>query len=507
VGIVGKNAGVDLEEMAAMVGMLGDFGLEGGKAGVGIKNFLLGLTGKRNTGVFKKLGVDIADDKGTIRGVGDILKDVSTAVSGKGQQETMQVMEDIFGKIGMSASLALAGSADGLNAFIAKLRKSKGTVDGMVDTISDTTFGSIKELASAWEGFSIALTENGIFRDLVIGLSNIINKATTWIGANKKLAKAITSIAIVALPVITIIAGLVALLAPLVSLMVMVFSVGGIAVFAPMLIIGIKFLAVIVAIGVAIYLIYKGIRWLMKVLPRLVGELSTKYANVIKGLKLVFGEVFMFFKDQFTAIGAKVAVIFQKVKTIFKSYEAPLKKIIGLVFAAYKILGKILLFKIAFVVFAPIVGALVVIVGAFALITLAIKLFVKGLTLTIGIIHDVLLWLKEPFDAVFNAISVGIEELMKKISPLLKMVNKAMGFLGGKELSVNMEKSKLPSLGTPSKAKEQQPKAQIDISVNDNRINTKFISNKNVKTKLTNNGRSRAGLGISNGLDYGFGAL
>lgn len=213
---VAKNAGVSIEETAAMVGALHDAKITGSMAGTGSRAVLSRLqapTGKA-WDALKELGVKTSDSKGNTRPIFTILKEMQASFErnnlGTGQQA--EYMKTIFGEEASSAAAVLmtAASTGKLDQLTSTLKASDGKTAELVKIMQDNLGGDFKEFQSAYEAVGTDLfdQQEGSLRKLTQTATQYVLKLDGWIQKNKGLTTTIGIIAGGALALIGIIGGI-----------------------------------------------------------------------------------------------------------------------------------------------------------------------------------------------------------------------------------------------------------------------------------------------------------
>ncbi len=213
---VAKNAGVSIEETAAMVGALHDAKITGSMAGTGSRAVLSRLqapTGKA-WDALKELGVKTSDSKGNTRPIFTILKEMQASFErnnlGTGQQA--EYMKTIFGEEASSAAAVLmtAASTGKLDQLTASLKASDGKTEELVQVMQDNLGGDFKEFQSAYEAVGTDLfdQQEGSLRKLTQTATQYVLKLDGWIQKNKGLTTTIGIIAGGALALLGIIGGI-----------------------------------------------------------------------------------------------------------------------------------------------------------------------------------------------------------------------------------------------------------------------------------------------------------
>ncbi|WP_058841312.1 phage tail tape measure protein [Enterobacter asburiae] len=328
---VAKNAGVSIEQTAAMVGALHDAKITGSMAGTGSRAVLSRLqapTGKAYEAI-KELGVKTSDSKGNTRPIFAILKEMQRSFekNNLGTSQKGEYMKTIFGEEASSAAAVLmtAASSGKLDQLTAAFKASDGKTAELVKIMQDNLGGDFKEFQSAYEAVGTDLfdQQEGSLRELTQTATKYVLKLDGWIQKNQGLSQTIGIIAGGALAIIGILGaiGLVAwpvitginILIAGASLLGTVFSVVGGAI---MTVLG-ALTWPIVAIGVAII---AGALLIRKYWE----PISAFFSGVMEGLKQAFAPVVELFeplKPVFDWLGDKLKAAWQW----FKNLIAPVK--------------------------------------------------------------------------------------------------------------------------------------------------------------------------------------
>ena len=200
-GPVAAALGISLEEAAAMAGVLANNGLRGSDAGTAMRASLTRLSAPTGAAAkaLKELGVSVADSRGKLRPVEQILGDLYKATKKYGDTDQISFFKDIAGEeamVGLQTLVKSVGSGD-LQRLIAELKKAQGESASTAKKMSDNLGGDISNLSSAWEGLQIQISDtvNGSLRSLVQWLDETISRVTVWVKANPRLAQTLLLVA------------------------------------------------------------------------------------------------------------------------------------------------------------------------------------------------------------------------------------------------------------------------------------------------------------------------
>lgn len=328
---VAKNAGVSIEQTAAMVGALHDAKITGSMAGTGSRAILSRLqapTGKAFEAI-KELGVKTSDSKGNTRPIFSILKEMQRSFekNNLGTSQRGEYMKTIFGEEASSAAAVLmeAASSGKLDRLTAAFKASDGKTEELVKVMQDNLGGDFKEFQSAYEAVGTDLfdQQESSLRKLTQTATQYVLKLDDWIKKNKGLATTIGIIAGGALALIGIIGGIGLVAWPVVmginaiiaaaGVMGTVFTVAGSAIVTALGAITWPIVAVGAAIVVGALLIRK--YW---------EPISAFFSGVIEGIMSAFapvGEIFAPLAPIFDGLGEKLRGVWQW----FKDLIAPVK--------------------------------------------------------------------------------------------------------------------------------------------------------------------------------------
>ncbi|HCU0666297.1 TPA: phage tail tape measure protein [Enterobacter hormaechei] len=295
---VAKNAGVSIEQTAAMVGALHDAKITGSMAGTGSRAILSRLqapTGKAFEAI-KELGVKTSDARGNTRPIFSILKEMQRSFerNNLGTSQHGEYMKTIFGEEASSAAAVLmtAASTGKLDKLTAAFKASDGKTEELVKIMQDNLGGDFKEFQSAYEAVGTDLfdQQNDALRKLTQTATRYVLKLDGWITRNKSLATTIGVVAGGALALIGVIGGIGLIAWPVVmginaiiaaaGLLGAVFTVAGGAIVTAVGAISLPVVAVAGAVVAGALLIRK--YW---------EPISAFFSGVVEGLKAAFAPV------------------------------------------------------------------------------------------------------------------------------------------------------------------------------------------------------------------------
>ncbi|OKW98283.1 phage tail tape measure protein [Escherichia coli] len=325
---VAKNAGVSIEETAAMVGALHDAKITGSMAGTGSRAVLSRLqapTGKA-WDALKELGVKTSDSKGNTRPIFTILKEMQASFEKNrlGTAQQAEYMKTIFGEEASSAAAVLmtAASTGKLDKLTAAFKASDGKTAELVNIMQDNLGGDFKEFHSAYEAVGTDLfdQQEGALRKLTQTATKYVLKLDGWIQKNKSLASTIGLIVGGALALIGIIGAIGLVAWPVITGINAIIAAAG-AMGAIFTTVG---SAVMTAIGAISWPVVAAIVAGALLIRKYWEPVSAFFGGVVEGLKAAFapvGELFSPLKPVFDWLGEKLQAAWQW----FKNLIAPVK--------------------------------------------------------------------------------------------------------------------------------------------------------------------------------------
>ena len=149
-------AGIEFEEAAAAIGLMGNAGIQGSMAGTSLRGALTRLLNPtaQVQSALDRLGISVTDTEGGMLPLADIVEQLSTSGADAGD------MMQIFGQRAGPALVALVSQgAEELRTFTGDLRESGGAAEDIADRQLEGLHGSLTRFKSAAEGAAIALGE------------------------------------------------------------------------------------------------------------------------------------------------------------------------------------------------------------------------------------------------------------------------------------------------------------------------------------------------------------
>jgi TP901 family phage tail tape measure protein len=190
---------MSLEDTAAAIGVLSDAGIQGERAGTGLRGVLAALAGPTSEAekVLRGLGLTLSD-------VDPAANDLSVVMArlGAAGLSTADAMT-LFGREAASGALVLIDGAQRVGDFGDELERANGAAQTMAETMRDNLGGDLKGAMSAAQGLAIALGDAGltaIIRGTVQAVTGLVRGLTTVAENAKILGVVIMSLAATQIP-------------------------------------------------------------------------------------------------------------------------------------------------------------------------------------------------------------------------------------------------------------------------------------------------------------------
>jgi TP901 family phage tail tape measure protein len=173
VGPVAKAAGMEFEETAAAVALLGDAGIQGSMAGTSLRGAMTRLLNPSESAasLMEDLGINALDSEGNLKSFTDIIRELENANIGAGDAMA------IFGQRAGPAMLQLVDTGSTALADLTQsLRDSGGAAESVASIQMEGMSGAITEMKSAFEAMMIAISEDvlPVFTRLIDAVTPIL---------------------------------------------------------------------------------------------------------------------------------------------------------------------------------------------------------------------------------------------------------------------------------------------------------------------------------------------
>lgn len=196
-GPAAKAAGQSFQDVAAMIGKLGDAGIQGSMAGTGLSAIIsrLAKPPKEARVALKQLGVAIADASGKMRPMGDVFADIEKQMGRFSEQERIALAKSLYGAEHFSKGFVLQMvAANGSLKELSDSLNEEGFADKVAARQNDNFMGDLKQLNSAYQEVGITLFEvlNPALRQITQNIIPVVQATGVWIRENPRLVQGLT---------------------------------------------------------------------------------------------------------------------------------------------------------------------------------------------------------------------------------------------------------------------------------------------------------------------------
>ena len=179
VGPVAREAGLSLEQTAAMAGLLGNVGIKSSMAGTTLRQFLLKLASPTTAAskAFKNLGIETKSLNGDLKNPVGLLGELAEKLETMGGGDRLAILSTLFdarAAAGVSELIGQEGAA-GITKFTEVINAAKGESRRVAKQMSDNAAGGFRSYRSAMEGLQIA------FGDLLLPAVKALTAVLTGI--------------------------------------------------------------------------------------------------------------------------------------------------------------------------------------------------------------------------------------------------------------------------------------------------------------------------------------
>lgn len=190
-GSTAKNIGMDINELAAFIGVLGDRGIQGSMAGTNfsqaINQLVKGMN--KNPDILKSIGLspqDLKDSNGNLLSMHEIFVKIANATKNLNTADKQATMFNLFGQRGMRAAVPILDDINsGVNKYLQILKNINAQPNWLETTVAEKMEGPgwIDQLLSAADNLkeSLGTTFKEVLRPLAQEVLIPIIKGITWV--------------------------------------------------------------------------------------------------------------------------------------------------------------------------------------------------------------------------------------------------------------------------------------------------------------------------------------
>jgi TP901 family phage tail tape measure protein len=196
-GPVAADLGVSLEDTLAILGGLGNVGIQGEMAGTTLRR-LMTMTGAEAEKLKSIFGVAAADAAGGVRPLMDVMGEIFEATKNLPSGDRLKKFNEFFGLLGITGASTLTKAGVSIKEIRAGLEDAGGVARRTAVEMDAGLGGAFRMLTSAVEGAAIAL--GGSLAPALTTLGAVLQKVaagvTEWVGRNAAAAQTLGTLVV-----------------------------------------------------------------------------------------------------------------------------------------------------------------------------------------------------------------------------------------------------------------------------------------------------------------------
>lgn len=231
---VAGSANQSLEDVAAAIAVLGNYGVKGSDAGTSLKTMLLRLMAPADKAaqVIEQYGLNVRDSNGQMRPFVELIGELQSKLGVLDQETRDNALFDLFGQDAIrAAQIFIKTGTDGFDGI-------KESMDGAL-TVAQKYQKQMEGLHGSWTGFLAAIERfsrvvggtlaTGL-SDVIKWLTGIVDSMTAWVEQNPGLTKLVAGVLAIAAalgPIVLIAGGVITAIGGIVAGIAGFLSLGG----------------------------------------------------------------------------------------------------------------------------------------------------------------------------------------------------------------------------------------------------------------------------------------
>jgi TP901 family phage tail tape measure protein len=187
-GPVAQSLGMSLEDTVAVLGVLGNVGIQGSEAGTALRRLSVIAAGSGDE-LQALFGVTNQDAAGNLKPLVQVLDEINTVTAGMPVADRTAKMAKAFGLLGITSANVLSSSAEGVRGLAEQLKNAQGTAAATAKEMDAGLGGAFRMMTSAVEGSALAIGDAlaPSIQHLVEGITHAAGTLTAFIKNNQEL--------------------------------------------------------------------------------------------------------------------------------------------------------------------------------------------------------------------------------------------------------------------------------------------------------------------------------
>lgn len=186
-GPVAADFNMSIEETLAVLGALGNVGIQGSNAGTAVRR-LLTLTGAEAKKLNEIFGVEFQDASQNARPLVDVMEDINNATKDLGTGARASKFNEAFGLLGITGASAISKNTVSVRELMTALEDADGVAAATAKEMDAGLGGTLRILYSAIEGVAIGIGDALApeLQKLGAWVTELAGDTLAWITANKE---------------------------------------------------------------------------------------------------------------------------------------------------------------------------------------------------------------------------------------------------------------------------------------------------------------------------------
>lgn len=191
-----KNAGSDLKETCAALGILANMGIKGSLAGTALGKSFKRLADPEVQDYLQQFGIRTVDASGNLRRMRDILVEIGDVMRRMPSAQRITFAEKVFDARGSLGGGVLSQNMGGFDEFLQRLDHASGESQRIAQEMESGIGGSFRSMLSALEGVGIAVGESiaGPAKWAMKFFTDCLKSVQKWISENRVLVGTLGSV-------------------------------------------------------------------------------------------------------------------------------------------------------------------------------------------------------------------------------------------------------------------------------------------------------------------------
>ncbi|MFO0202313.1 MAG: phage tail tape measure protein, partial [Alphaproteobacteria bacterium] len=187
-GPVAADLGMSLEDTVAILGTLGNVGIQGSNAGTALRR-LGTITAAEADKMRQLFGVEFLDAAGNLRPLVTVMGELARATNGLPSGQRIAKMNEAFGLLGITGATVIANTAAETESLSQALMSAGGTAERTANQMDAGPGGVWRRFTSAIEGAAIAIGTalSPMLEQFGTYITDLTGRITGWIAQNQQL--------------------------------------------------------------------------------------------------------------------------------------------------------------------------------------------------------------------------------------------------------------------------------------------------------------------------------